>query len=57
MDFSQMTAAHFVLIPAVLLIGMVLGWILGTRAAADAHNADVKRRAERAARKAERSTH
>jgi hypothetical protein len=57
MDFGQMTAAHFVLIPAVLLIGMVLGWILGTRAAADAHNADMKRREERAARKAERSTH
>jgi hypothetical protein len=51
MDFGQMTAAHFVLIPAVLLIGMVLGWILGTRAAADAHNADMKRREERAARR------
>jgi hypothetical protein len=56
MEFSQMTAAHFILIPAVLLIGMVLGWILGTRAAADAQNADMKRRAERAARKAERPT-
>ena len=56
MDFGQMTAAHFILIPAVLLIGMVLGWILGTRAAADAHNADMKRREERAARKAQRPT-
>ena len=45
-----MTAAHFVLIPAVLLIGMVIGWILGSRAAADAYGAELKRRDERAAR-------
>ena len=45
-----MTAAHFVLIPAVLLIGMVIGWILGSRAAHDAYAAELKRREERAAR-------
>lgn len=56
MDFGAMSAAHFILIPAVLLIGLVIGWILGGRAAADAHNADMKRREERAARKAERPT-
>ena len=56
MDFARMTSAHFILIPAVLLIGIVLGWILGSRAAADAYNADMKRREERAARKAERPT-
>ena len=50
MDFSKMTAAHFVLIPAVLLIGMVIGWILGSRAAADAYGAEMKRREERSAR-------
>ena len=50
MDFSNMTAAHFVLIPAVLLIGMVIGWILGSRAAADAYGAEMKRREERARR-------
>jgi hypothetical protein len=50
MDFSRMTSAHFVLIPAVLLIGMVIGWILGSRAAADAYGAELKRRDERAAR-------
>jgi hypothetical protein len=50
-DFSQMSAAHFVLIPAVLLIGIVIGWILGSRAAADAMAAELKRREERAARK------
>jgi hypothetical protein len=55
MNFSNMTSAHFVLIPAVLLIGMVVGWILGSRAAADAYAADVKRREERAARKATRA--
>ena len=46
-----MSAAHFVLIPAVLLIGVVIGWILGSRAATDAYNAELKRRQERAARK------
>ena len=55
MDFGNMTSAHFVLIPAVLLIGMVVGWILGSRAAADAYAADRKRREERAARKSERA--
>ena len=51
MDFSAMSSAHFVLIPAVLLIGMVIGWVLGSRAAADAYAAELKRREERAARK------
>lgn len=51
MNFENMTAAHFVLIPAVLIIGMVIGWILGSRAAADAYQAELKRREERAARK------
>ena len=50
MNFSQMSAAHFVLIPAVLLIGVVIGWILGSRAAADAMAAELKRREERAER-------
>ena len=50
MNFSQMSAAHFILIPAVLLIGVVIGWILGSRAAADAMAAELKRREERAAR-------
>ena len=50
MDFGAMSSVHFILIPAVLLIGIVLGWILGSRAAADAYNADIKRREERAKR-------
>lgn len=46
-----MTSAHFIFIPAVLLIGIVIGWILGSRAAADAFQAELRRREERAARK------
>ena len=51
MNFGNMTAAHFVFIPAVLIIGMVIGWILGSRAAADAYAAELKKREERANRK------
>ena len=47
-----MSSAHFILIPGVMLIGVVIGWILGSRAAADAYQAELKRRDERAARKA-----
>jgi hypothetical protein len=47
-----MSAAHFIFIPAVLVIGVVIGWILGSRAAQDAFAAELKRREERAARKA-----
>ena len=50
-----MTSAHFIFIPAVLLVGMVIGWILGSRAAADAYGVELKRRSERAARPNERS--
>ena len=55
MNFANMTAAHFVLIPAVLLIGMTIGWILGSRAAADAYAVELKRREERANRKSARA--
>ena len=51
MDFSQMSSAHFIFIPSVLLVGVVIGWILGSRAAADAYGAEMKRRDERASRK------
>lgn len=52
MNFGEMSAAHFIFIPAVLVIGVVIGWILGSRAAQDAFAAELKRREERAARKA-----
>ncbi len=42
-----MTAGHFIFIPAVLLVGIIIGWILGSRAAVDAMNAQAKRDAER----------
>jgi hypothetical protein len=51
MNFSGMTSAHFIFIPAVLLLGVVIGWILGSRAAQDAFAAELRRREERAARK------
>jgi hypothetical protein len=47
-NFGDMTAAHFVFIPAVLLVGIVIGWVLGSRAAADAYAMELKRRDERA---------
>jgi hypothetical protein len=44
-----MTAGHFIFIPAVLLVGIVIGWILGSRAARDAYAAELRRRQERQA--------
>ena len=46
-----MTAAHFIFIPAVLVIGVVIGWVLGSRAAQDAFAAELRRREERENRK------
>ena len=46
----DMTAGHFVFIPAVMLLGMVIGWILGSRAAAAAYAVELRRREERASR-------
>jgi hypothetical protein len=45
------TAGHFIFIPAVLMIGVAIGWILGSRAARDAFAMELKRREEREARK------
>jgi len=36
-------SSHFIFIPGVLLIGIVIGWILGSRAAADAYAAQLRR--------------
>jgi len=47
-----MTAGHFIFIPSILLIGIVIGWVLGSRAARDAFAAEIKRREEKAARAA-----
>lgn len=40
------TAAHFIYIPAVLILGIVIGWILGSRAAADAYAAQLRKQAQ-----------
>jgi hypothetical protein len=41
------TASHFIFIPAVLLIGVVIGWILGSRAAQDAMASELRKREAR----------
>ena len=41
---TAMTAGHFIFIPAVLLVGVVIGWILGSRAARDAYAAELRKR-------------
>jgi hypothetical protein len=46
------TAGHFIFIPAVLLVGVVIGWLLGSRAARDAFAMELKRREDRAQRAA-----
>src|SRR5262245_22288575 len=45
-----MTAGHFIFIPSVLLIGVVIGWILGSRAARDAYAMELRKREEKASR-------
>jgi hypothetical protein len=45
---GEMTSAHFIFIPGVLVIGVIIGWILGSRAAHDAFAAELRRREERA---------
>ena len=45
-----MTAGHFIFIPSVLLVGVVIGWILGSRAARDAYAAELRKREEKAER-------
>ena len=51
MNLNNMPATQFIFIPAVLLIGVVIGWILGSRAARDAYAMELKRRDERNQRK------
>ena len=44
MNFANMTSAHFIFIPVVLFVGIVIGWILGSRAAQDAYAMEMKKR-------------
>ena len=39
-----MSASHFIFIPAVLLVGIIIGWVLGSRAARDAYAAELRKR-------------
>lgn len=39
-----MSAAHFIYIPGVMMVGIVLGFILGARAAKDAYEVERQRR-------------
>jgi hypothetical protein len=55
MNFADMPSTHFIFIPAVLLIGVVIGWILGSRAARDAYAAELKKREEREKRGSSRA--
>ncbi|RPI57672.1 MAG: hypothetical protein EHM55_00915 [Acidobacteria bacterium] len=44
MNFANMTSAHFIFIPVVLFVGVVIGWILGSRAARDAFAMELRKR-------------
>ena len=50
-----MTAGHILFIPGALMIGMFLGFILGTRAARNQFDLQQKRDAEREAARAARA--
>ena len=44
------TAAHFLYIPGILLLGVVIGWILGSRAAADAYASQMRKQRDQGPR-------
>lgn len=50
-----MTASHIIFIPGILMIGMFLGFIFGTRAARNQFDLQQKRDAEREAARAARA--
>jgi hypothetical protein len=41
-------SSHFIFIPGILMIGVVIGWILGARAARDAYAVELRRRDRKA---------
>jgi hypothetical protein len=43
-------ASHFIFIPGVLIVGVVIGWILGSRAAQDAIASERRKQEQRAKR-------
>ena len=44
MNIGLPSAAHFIYIPFMLMIGVVIGWVLGSRAAKDAFASELRRR-------------
>lgn len=50
-----MTSGHVLFIPGVLMVGMFLGFILGTRAARNQFDLQARRDAEREAARAARA--
>ena len=50
-----MTSGHFIFIPAVLLVGIIIGFMFGSRAAADRLNLERKRDVEREAARVARA--
>ena len=54
MPETMPTAAHVIYIPGMLLLGVVIGYIPGTRAARDAFTAEQARQKAREARRAAR---
>ncbi|NVB84458.1 MAG: hypothetical protein HOV81_39150 [Kofleriaceae bacterium] len=50
-----MTSSHVLFIPGVLMVGMFIGFILGTRAARNQFDLAQKREAEREAARAARA--
>lgn len=50
-----MTSSHVLFIPGVLMVGMFLGFILGTRAARNQFDLQARRDAEREAARAARA--
>ena len=50
-----MTSGHLLFIPAVLVVGMFIGFLFGSRVAQDRVNLELKRQAEREAARAARA--
>ena len=50
MNVADMPSTHFIFIPAVLFVGIVIGWILGSRAARDAYAVELKKQQARNSR-------
>ena len=48
-------SSHFIYIPVIFVLGIVLGFIFGSKATRDAIAFEAKKAAEREARKAERA--